>query len=282
MTAFIQRHPVSTYLVLTFVLSWGGVLIVVAPVGFWGSTEHALFPAALVANEAGPLFAGILLTALLYGRAGLRARLLRWRVGARWYVLALLAAPLIIMPTLFALSLLSPAFLPGILTTGDKASLLLTGVAAGLLGGLFEEPGWTGFATPELRRRYSVLTTGMIIGFAWGIWHFLLTFWASGDASGAFSLTLFVPPILFYLGVLPPFRVLMVWVYDHTESLPVAMVMHAILTGSTIFILAPGVTGTALSTYYLVLTGVLWVVVAVVVATHRGQIARPPLRGQMA
>jgi hypothetical protein len=44
---------------------------------------------------AGPSLTGLLLTGLVSGRAGLRdlrARLLRWRGGARWYAVALLTA----------------------------------------------------------------------------------------------------------------------------------------------------------------------------------------------
>jgi uncharacterized protein len=277
--AFIKRHPVLTYFVLTFVLSWGGILIVVAPGGNLGNPEQIEFYIALVAMEVGPLLAGILLTGLVYGRAGLReflSRLLRWRVGARWYAVALLSTPLLVMPTLFALSLVSAVFLPSIFTTDAKASLLLSGLTAGLMGGLFEEPGWTGFAVPELRRRYSVLTTGLIVGLLWGVWHFLLTFWASGDPSGSLSLALFLPPLLFYVGVLPAYRVLMVWVYDRTGSLLVAMLMHASLTGSTIFILSPLARGVSLAIYYVVLTAAVWVVVAAVAVAQAKLGGRPP------
>ena len=109
---------------------------------------------------AGPSVAGILLTGLVSGKAGLRellSRLLKWRVGARWYAVALLTAPLLVTAVLLALSLISPVFLPAIVTTDDKAALLLSGIAAGLAGGFFEELGWTGFAIPRLRRRYGVL-----------------------------------------------------------------------------------------------------------------------------
>jgi hypothetical protein len=85
----------------------------------------------------GPSVAGILLTGLVYGRAGLRnllTRMTRWRVGARWYAVALLTAPLLVTVVLFALSLTSPVFLPGIFTTDDKATLLLVGIAVGLWG----------------------------------------------------------------------------------------------------------------------------------------------------
>ena len=76
-----------------------------------------------------------MLTGLVYGRAGFRdllARMTRWRVGARWYAVALLTAPLLLTAVLLALSLISPEFLPRILTTSDKASLLLLGIGWGL------------------------------------------------------------------------------------------------------------------------------------------------------
>src|SRR5215203_6980862 len=149
--AFVKGHPLLTYFALVFAISWGGVLIVVGPGGFPAANKEqfeTLFPIAILAMVAGPSVAGILLTGLLYGRAGLRefgSRLLKWRVGTRWYAVALLTAPLSMMAALLVLSLSSREFLPGILTTGDKATLLLMGIAVGLGAGIFEELGWTGF-----------------------------------------------------------------------------------------------------------------------------------------
>jgi uncharacterized protein len=285
--AFIQRHPVLIYFALTFAVSWGGVLIVVGPGGIPGTPEQTkrLFPFALMAMLAGPSVSGILLTGLVHGRAGLReflSRLLRCRVGARWYAVALLTIPLLATATLFVLSLTSPVFLPGIVTTTDKAGLLLSGIAVGLAAGLFEESGWTGFAVPQLRRHYGVLTTGLIVGFLWGAWHFLVTFWASGTSSGALSLNLLLPPLLFYVGVLPVYRVLMVWVYHRTGSLLVAMLMHASLTANTVFILMPQATGASLMTYYLVLTAALWIVVAAVAVANGGRLSQQPVRRRIA
>jgi len=268
--AFIKRHPILTYFALAFAISWGGVLLVIGgPGGIPGTPGQLerLFPFVFLAMLPGPSVAGILLTGLVYGRAGLReflSRLLRWQVGARWYAVALLTAPFLMTAVLLALSLLSPEFLPGIVTTDDKASLLLLGIAAGLGAGTFEELGWMGFAIPGLRLRYGILTTGLIVGFVWGAWHFLVNFWGSGDSSGAFSLAIFLPQFLSSVGILPSFRLLMVWVYDRTGSLLVAMLMHASLTASTLFILSPAATGVPLIIYYIVLTAVVWAVVAVV------------------
>jgi hypothetical protein len=138
--AFIKRHPVLTYYALTFAISWGGMLLVIGgPGGIPGTPEQIerLMLLVVLALMAGPSVAGLLLTGLVDGQAGLRellSRLRRWRVGARWYAIALLALPLLATATLFALSLTSPVFLPGIVTTDDKASLLLSGIAVGLMG----------------------------------------------------------------------------------------------------------------------------------------------------
>ena len=287
--AFIERHPVLSFYALAFAISWVGILIVVGvgPGVILATPEQfeKLFPFVYLAMLVGPSVAGILLTGLLHGRAGLRemlSRLLRWRVGARWYAVALLTAPLLYMAVLLVLSLTSPEFFPGIFASGDKAALLLFGIAVGLMAGFFEELGWTGFAVPTLLRlRYGVLGTGLIVGVPWGAWHFLTTFWGSGTSSGAISLDILLPGVLFAVGILPAYRVLMVWVYDRTKgSLFVAMLMHASLTASML-ILGPLATGAALATYELVFTAALWVVVAAVAAANGGHLSQQPLRGRV-
>jgi hypothetical protein len=186
------------------------------------------------------------------------------------------------MGILLALSLISSAFLPGVFTTDDRLALLLTGVAVGFFGGgLMEEPGWTGFAVPRLRRRYGVFATGLIVGVVWGVWHFLPTYWGSGDSSGQLSLDLLLPPLFFYAAVLPAYRVLMVWVYERTESLLVAMLMHASLTASTLFVLAPAVEGALLFLYYVVLAAVLWSVVRAVALGTGREVSEQALRDQV-
>ena len=278
-SVFIKRYPLLSYFVVTFAISWGGILLVIGgPGGIPGTPEQfeTMLPFMILAMLAGPSAAGTLLTGLVYGRAGIQevlTRLLRWRVDARWYAVALLTAPLLMTAIPLALSLLFPKFIPGIVTKDDKASLLVLGIAAGLMAGIFEELGWTGFAIPRLRLRYGVLTTGLIMGVLWGAWHFLVNFWSSGSPSGALSLPLLLHSILFSVGILPAFRVLMVWVYDRTGSLLVAMLMHMSLTASNV-IFVPLATGVTLVTWSLVLAAALWVVVAAFAVAYRGQFSQ--------
>src|SRR5215207_1895886 len=139
--AFIKRRPLLSYFILTFAISWGGILFVVGPSGISANRLPSdmqiaiLFPTMVV----GPSVAGPLLTGLLYGREGfreLRSRLLKWRVGARWYAVALLTAPLAYVASLLVLSLSSPKLLPAIFTADGKVALLLGGIVVGLFVGI--------------------------------------------------------------------------------------------------------------------------------------------------
>jgi membrane protease YdiL (CAAX protease family) len=268
----IKRDLLLTYFILTFVISWGAILVVVGPGGIPITTDQIVVLG--MATLLGPSVAGVLLTGLASGRAGFRellSRLFRWRVSARWYAVALLTAPLSAMGVLFALSLLSPEFLPGIFTSDDKAGLLLMGIVGGLTVGFFEELGWTGFAIPRLRRRYGILATGLIVGLLWGAWHFVL-FWESDSFSGALPLALLLARLFSWL---PAYRVLMVWVYDRTESLLVAMLMHVSLVAS-LTIIEPVLAGGALLTYILVRAAVLWAFVAALAVANDRPLSRQP------
>lgn len=281
-TTVIKQHPVLTYYALAFGISWGGVLLVIAlGRGSMPATPkqfERLLPVAILALLAGPSVASVLLTALLDGLAGLRdllVRLLRWRVGVRWYAVALLTAPLVMTAVLLTLSLTSPIFLPGIITSGDKTTRVLVGLATGLAAGIFEEMGWTGFAIPRLRRRYDVLTTGLIVGILWAVWHLIVVYWASGTVSGPLALASYLlDPFLFLVG----FRVLMVWVYNRTGSLLVAMLMHASLTATTRIISPLSIAGGPLIASDLFWAAAVWLVVTAVAAANAGQFSRQPLQ----
>jgi membrane protease YdiL (CAAX protease family) len=289
-TVFIRKYPVATYFALTFAISWGGALLAIGGGGGMRGTKPTSDPRfayALMAMLAGPSLSGVLLTALVYGRAGVREFLLRvcrWRIGARWYAWALLAAPAAMTATLLALSSASPAFLPGILTSDDKASLVFVSLAVGLSAGIFEELGWTGFAIPTPRRRSGVFRTGIVVGIWWSAWHLLPNVWSSRATAGelAVSVSLTATAIGVFVGYLTAFRVLMVWVYDRTESLLVAMLMHVSLTTSLLILNPLEISGARLVVFSFAFAAVLWGVVAVVRAVNRGRRSSQPFRSRAA
>jgi membrane protease YdiL (CAAX protease family) len=145
---------------------------------------------------------------------------------------------------------------------------LLFALAAGVAVGIAEEIGWTGFATPRLRRRHGILGTGLIIGVVWGAWHIIgNVVFASGAYSGALAVPLFMTLriIGLLIGGLPAYRVLTIWVYDRTGSVFLAMLMHMSLTASTLSLEPLGISGASLVISDVVSVLVWWGIVAIVV-----------------
>ncbi len=276
MKNLIKRHPVLSYYLLVFAISWGGILLLIGGPGNIPDTsekaEKLFFP-ALIIMFAGPFMSGIIMNYFTDGMEGVRkliSRLCRWRIKGTWYLIAVLTGPLIVATVLFGLSIFNQKFLPGIITVDDKIGLIIFGVSWGIIGGgLLEETGWTGFAVPQLRKRHNILTTGLIIGILWGIWHFLIAFWASNYLRGGDSWSMFVAGFLaFYLIALPAYRVLLVYVYDRTGNLPVVMLMHAFLSASTL-IFQPAITGEISFIWNLVLGITFCIIVIILVSTNR-------------
>lgn len=267
--AFVTRHQAPVYFAVTFAISWGAALAAIGGSGGMRGTTPASDPRfayALMAMLAGPSVTGLVLTVLVHGRTGLRefrSRLLEWRVAVAWYAVALLTAPVLMTAILLALSFTSATFLPGIVTSAQKRSILLTGLAVGLSAGVFEELGWTGFAIPTLRRRYRVFAAGLIAGVWWSVWHLLPNIWSSRAAAGELAMTgyLAATTVGVFVGYLVPFRMLMVWVYEHTASVFVAMLMHASLTASLLILNPVDLSGTHLLIYSFSLAAALWTVV---------------------
>lgn len=230
-------------------------------------------PVALLPFLFGPATVGLVCLGLLYGKKGLREfrkRLFRWNIGFRWYAFSLLTLPVMLSLQLFVLSRFSHAFLPKVLNEPDKPSFILTGLLLGFIGGgILEETGWTGFATPELRKRYGVFKSGLVLGLIWAVWHFLPVYWGSGNTDGIIDWSLFLPGLFCHYTVLVSYRIIMVWVHEKTGSMIPVILMHGVLGAFANFILNISVGGLPLFLYYLTLAVALWIVVAVLFVNRK-------------
>jgi membrane protease YdiL (CAAX protease family) len=172
------------------------------------------------------------------------------------------------------LSLVSSDFRPAILDSDDKADVLLRALGPALVVGSLEEIGWTGFAVPHLRSRHSIRTTGLRIGLVWGAWHFPL-FWQPDSFSGALPFVILLTMLFSWL---PPFRVLLVWLHDRTQSLPVVMLMHAAVSFVTLTVRPEGLTGVRLLASLLVSPATMWLLLSAVGVANRWQLSRQALQ----
>jgi membrane protease YdiL (CAAX protease family) len=177
--------------------------------------------------------AGIILTAIVSGKAGLREmfrRLLFWRAGIGWWAFALIAFALMYLGGLVLAALFSGSTLIVNLAQPLYMFFPLFIMKFFLDAGLGEELGWRGFLLPRLQARYSALVSSIIVGIVWGLWHLPLFMlegmsptYEMGQAIGV------VPALLGYtVVVVMPYSILFTWMYNNTKgSLLLAFVFHA-------------------------------------------------------
>jgi uncharacterized protein len=251
-----RRHALQWYFLLAYGITWGGILLLLASQAFDLATlqpEHKSLVVALML--VGPCVSGLALTAGFEGRAGLRelrSRLAHWRVGWVWATIALLTVPMLVLAILWPLSAwVDPTFAPGF-----KPALFVVGLMAGCC-----EDGWTGFATPRWLARRSALTVGLQLGVLWALWHVAGDFSSNHATMGSNWWAWFA---VFWLATLLAYRMLMTWVYAHTHSVLLAILMHASYT-EWLLVLYPSTTFEQGLVWQALFAAGLWCVVAVVV-----------------
>src|SRR5215207_2591162 len=107
---FVERHPVLSYFTFVYLLTWGAILLIVQALSSSGDTDPTLRTAIVsLPLLIAPGLVGIPLTALIEGKAGIRAmfsRMTHWRAGIRWYVIALGLMPILLLAILYGLAFL--------------------------------------------------------------------------------------------------------------------------------------------------------------------------------
>ena len=136
--------------------------------------------------------------------------------------------------------------------------------AIGLVAGTFEEIGWTGFASPRLLARQRSFAAGLSLGLVWATWHVLVDFRQNFSAMGAAWMVWLMQFAVLYLATLTAYRVLMTWMFAHTGSLLLAVLMHASYTG-WLFVLFPATSFEQSLAWQTTLAAALWLTVAVVI-----------------
>jgi membrane protease YdiL (CAAX protease family) len=160
----VRRHPLIVFFVLAYVFSW------------WPWPLYALGLAPGYIVGFGPFLAALVVLALTRGKIGilgLLKRMVRWRVGPVWYAAALLL-PVGVALGATVLNVLLGAQPPSSAELGAWPSLIPTFFLLLLIpgiGGVWEEPGWRGYALPKLQAGRSALVASLILGVVWAFWH---------------------------------------------------------------------------------------------------------------
>lgn len=254
----IRQHPVGSFILIVFLLSYGGFLLIVAPQLASGQTMQPemallLFPVIVV----GVGVAGLVWTALLDGRAGISQLVNRLRPGhiaPLWYAGALFGPPILFLSVLLALrSVVSADFTPHVSPIG-----MIFGVTAGL----FEEVGWTGYLFPRMSVRRSPLTASLQLGLLWGLWHApVVDYLGAAAPHGSYWLAFFAA----FVALATALRVLIGFVYVNTGSVLLAMIIHASNTGFLATLAPSAISPPEETLSYGVYAAVLWLIVGLIV-----------------
>lgn len=209
-----RARRVLGFFVLTYAVSWA-LWIAGAALG----TDAATWPVLSTLAGFGPLLAG----GVLSWREGRfrpwAAQAVRWRVGLRWWAVALLVAPLLSLLG-YGLYVAATGASVGLARGATPVTYLVVFAYVLLLrGGFGEEMGWRGYVLPHLLERYTTTVAALLVGVAWAGWHLPLFFVGGTRQGGSFGL---------YLVSVVGLSVVLAWLYTRAAgSVLLVSVFHA-------------------------------------------------------
>ena len=224
--SFVGSHRLASFLLVTYAFTWT-IQGALAASGMAASWTHSILIG--LGGFGPPVGAAVVLWA---GEGSLRrwfSQVLRWRIGLRWWALAL-GLPLLVLAVGSALFVA----LGGPIDLGSFPVPWIYLFAMGwgtIWGGGQEELGWRGFMLPVLQERYSALASSLVVGVAWAGWHLPL-FLNATTTHGGWPLS----QQLVWFGTILAGSVLWTWMYNGTGGSVLAVaVFHAGINAMGIF-----------------------------------------------
>lgn len=209
LTDWVKSSPLVAYFVLVFGIEW--LLVFILP---------SLMPPmiALLIGSWLPNGVGVFVTGVAGRRAGLRelfSKVVLWRIGLKWYAIALLA-PITMAFLAIGLYTLFGNAVPAFAPASQLLPIVLLALFTGAMG---EELGWRGTALPRLQARWNALISSLILGVLWGLYH-LPSFLLSG-------LPLQDVPLIPFMVAALAITILISWTFNHTGgSLIIVFLYH--------------------------------------------------------
>lgn len=247
---WVETHRLSTYLALTFLVTWG----------FWGAVlavETTATTLLQLIGGFGPLLAAAITAWIAGDFRPWAAQLVRWQVPAQWWAYAVLVPVGIIALVSAGIVRFGGGIdLSRVPQLGSIATIF---VLTFLRGGL-EEPGWRGMALPLLQQRFNATVSSGVLGVIWTVWHLPL-FITQGSSQAGSSL------FLYGLGVIP-LTVLLTVLYNNTRgSVLLAMVFHT-MWNALQGVVSPAIIGPGTVPPTVLVLAVPWIVALAAIAIY--------------
>ena len=221
-----KKNSLFLYFVIAYALPIVTTIIVALVAGVpSGLVVNEMSTAALVVLMAmvhAPTIAAIIVVFRSQGLEGIKTlfqQLKYWKFAPHWYLKAILIFPVTMLAVLSVLSSFSANFSPVL-----SLSVMAFGA---LFSSLWEEIGWTGFATPVMLKRLSPLRVGLFLGFLHAMWHLAASIYGAGVFHGDLFIVNFLATSVGIIGL----RIVTIWIYMRTSSLVLGWLTHASFTG---------------------------------------------------
>jgi uncharacterized protein len=226
--SYIQKNPLLSFFLLAIGLTW--IFMITDALGSHNMIPFRLPLPLMVVMGYMPTLAAVIVTGATRGKEGVRAlfrKLTIVRVGIGWYLIAIFGlAVMYVLVILFhnlfgnvsPLPILSDK-LPPLPPLQMVLSIVPMFIVIGLING--EELGWRGFALPHLQTKYNALTSSLLLGVIWTIFHLPLFFTVTGSSQADWSFVSFLISTV-------AMSVLYTWLYNNTRgSVLMAYLFHA-------------------------------------------------------
>jgi membrane protease YdiL (CAAX protease family) len=182
-----------------------------------------------LAGVLGPMITGIGFTYMTKHKAGRSdywKRIVDFkRISAKWYLVIYL-----IVPVLHILAMMIDIIAGGNGATWGEAAQnvfsnplsIIPSILFASLIPLIEELGWRGYALDRFQERHSALTSSLILGVVWSVWHLPLFF-----VPGSYQASLGVGTLAFWLFVIGiiPLNLPFTWIYNNTGRSTLAVIL---------------------------------------------------------
>ena len=235
--SFVQKSPLTAFFVLAIGLTW--IFLITDALGSRGILPFRLPLPLLIVMSYMPTLAAVIVTGQTKGNEGIRAlfrKLLIRRVGLMWYLFAIFGLAIVYIAVIFLHNLIASSSALPILS--EKLPLLSPlqliiyvipmFLVITVLNG--EEFGWRGFALPRLQAKYNALTSSLILGVIWTLFHLPLFFTVTGSSQSDWPFASFLISTI-------AMSVLYTWILNNTRgSVLMAYLFHgAANTWSQVF-----------------------------------------------
>ena len=263
LTGWIKQHNVTAFFIFAFAISWT----------IWISVrlflaQSGVFHTFYFVGVFGPFLSAIIVTVITERWSGLWQwfrKTFNFRINIGWYLIGGLLGPIGVALYQFSLYLLL-----GGESDFSKANPWWNYLISVPIGALFaggnEEPGWRGFALPQLIKTQHPLVASLFLGLMWALWHIPFSFLTGG---GDVSYHWFAWFIINTVGL----SFIMTWLYFKSSMSVIPVILfHQATNHVWHYFPMPSDVISGLPDWIVLKTIVYWTIAIVLVIVSRGNL----------